>query len=212
MTAKMSREDRPEPCPVPSPLLIVLSGLSGVGKDAVLRGLRKSGPPLEFIVTLTTRQPRAGELDGVHYRFVSVEKFLEMRDTGQLLEWASVYGNYYGPSREPVKQALDAGKDVIVKVDVQGVATIKKNAPESIAVFLSTPTLQELETRLRNRKTESAADLELRLKTASEELKQVPLFDYIVMNREGELDRAVGDIRAIITAEKSRVKPRCPAL
>ncbi|MCJ7605250.1 MAG: guanylate kinase [Dehalococcoidales bacterium] len=207
MTVTMSREDRPESS-VPAPLLIILSGLSGVGKDAVLRGLRESGPPLEFIVTLTTRPPRTGEQDGVHYRFVSSEKFLEMRDAGQLLEWASVYGNYYGPPREPVKQALEAGKDVIVKVDVQGVATIKKNAPECVAIFLATPTMEELERRLRNRHTETPEDLALRLKTAAGELKQVPLFDYIVLNREGELDRAVEDIRAIITAEKCRVQPR----
>ena len=190
------------------PLLIVISGLSGVGKDAVLNGLRKSDFPLEFIVTVTTRAPRPDERNGVHYHFVSEAEFQKMVDGNQLLEWATVYGNHYGPPKEPIRQALQAGKDVIIRVDVQGVANIKKIVPEAVFIFLASPSMVELAARLRQRRTETDADLELRLKTAEEELKALPLFDYVVINRQGELDRAVADIEAIITAEKCRVKPR----
>jgi guanylate kinase len=189
-------------------LLIVLSGLSGAGKDAVLTGLRQSCYSLEFIITVTTRARRTNERDGVHYRFVSVEKFQELIDRNEMLEWASVYGNYYGVPRAPVKQALDSGKDVIVKVDVQGAATIKKILPQAVFIFLTPPSMEELVLRLKQRRTESPSDLDLRLKTAEEELEKLSLFDYMVINRQGVIDRAVADIEAIITAEKCRVTPR----
>ncbi len=194
--------------PVPSPLLIVISGMSGAGKDSVLNELKKSPLPLEFIVTMTTRQPRSGEHNGVDYTFVTMETFRELISRDELLEWANVYGNYYGPPRAAVRDALNAGKDAILRVDVQGVRTIKKAAPECVAIFLAAPSMAELERRLRSRGTESDEQLELRLKTAEEELTQLPLFDYMVFNREGELERAVAEIEAIITAEKRRVKPR----
>jgi guanylate kinase len=190
------------------PLLIVLSGLSGVGKDAVLNGLKQSAFPLEFVVTVTTRAPRPGEKNGVHYHFVSEAEFQKMVEGNQLLEWATVYGKHYGPPREPVRQALRDGKDVIIKVDVQGVANIKKIVPEAVFIFLAAPSMGELAERLRQRRTETDADLELRLKAAAEEMEKLPLFDYLVVNRQGELDRAVADIEAIITAEKCRVTPR----
>ena len=190
------------------PLLIILSGLSGVGKDSVLNGLRKSALPLEFIVTVTTRAPRPNEKDGVHYHFVSENEFQKMIDGNELLEWATVYGNHYGPPREPVKRALEAGKDVVIKVDVQGAATIKKIAPEAVFIFLTTPSMEELDKRLRQRSTETPVDLELRLKTAAEEMEKLPIFDYVVVNRPGELDHAVAEIEAIITDEKKSTKPR----
>ena len=194
------------------PLLIILSGLSGVGKDAVLAELRRDGPPLEIIVTMTTRAMRPGEREGVPYHFVTSERFMAMHNAGELLEWAEVYGNYYGNSRSEVKAALAAGKDVLLKVDVQGAATIKKLVPESIAIFLATPTLAMLEARLRSRGTESSADLDLRLKTAAGELEQLPQFDYLVMNNEGGIMKAAADVRAIITAEKCRIGRCRPAL
>ncbi len=190
------------------PLLIILSGLSGVGKDSVLTGLRKSGIPLEFIVTVTTRPPRPNEKDGVHYHFVSDAEFQAMIDENKLLEWATVYGNRYGPPREPVRQAMESGKDVIIKVDVQGAATIRKIIPQAVFIFLATPSPEEVGRRLQQRRTETPSDLELRLKTAAKEMEKLPLFDYIVFNRPGELFRAVADIEAIITAEKCRVTPR----
>jgi guanylate kinase len=198
----------PPPGQTTRPLLIVLSGLSGVGKDAVLSRLKQSACPLEFIVTVTTRALRPNEADGVHYRFVSEKDFQEMIDRHELLEWANVYGNMYGVPREPVKKALEEGRDVIVKVDVQGASTIKKILPEAVFIFLTTPSTEDLVSRLRQRRTESPADLKLRLKTAESELEKLPLFDYAVINREGELGRAVADIEAIISAEKCRVKPR----
>jgi guanylate kinase len=190
------------------PLLIILSGLSGVGKDSVLDGLKKCGCPLEHIVTVTTRPRRPNEKDGVHYTFVPPARFQELIDTRQLLEWANVYGNRYGVPREPVRQALAGGNDVIVKIDVQGAATIKKILPQAVFIFLAAPTLEECAPRLKQRRTETAEECELRLKTAGEELEKLHLFDYLVINRHGELDRAVADIEAIIRVEKCRVIPR----
>ena len=204
----MSRETPSSLEPPARPLLLVLSGLSGAGKDAVLNGLRQSGLPLEFILTATTRPRRPKERDGVHYRFIPEEGFRGMIERGELLEWAQVYGNLYGVPREPVSRALKKGKDVVVKVDVQGAATIKKALPQAVFIFLAPPSIEELVQRLRLRRTESEAELELRVKTAGEELQTLPMFDYLVINREGELERAVEDIEAIIAAEKRRVKPR----
>jgi guanylate kinase len=206
--ASMSYQSNAPVSPPVKPLLFVLSGLSGAGKDSVLNGLRKSGYPLEFMVTVTTRARRPGEKDGVHYHFISGADFQKLIDTRQLLEWANVYGNRYGVPREPVRQALASGKDVIVKIDVQGAATIKQILPQAVFIFLTAPSLEELAPRLKQRRTETPEEYELRLKTARAELEKLPLFDYLVINRHGELDRAVADIKAIITAEKSRVKPR----
>jgi guanylate kinase len=204
----MSRDKRAPLSPPSKPLLIVLSGLSGVGKDTVLAGLRQSGLPLVISVSATTRARRPGEKDGFDYYFVSRAKFQEMIDSNQLLEWATVYGNRYGIPGEPVKQALQKGKDVIVKIDVQGAATIKKKVPQAVFIFLVTLTLEELEQRLKKRRTETAAELELRLKTAVKELGSMPMFDYIVVNRQDEIERTIEDIKAIITAEKCRATPR----
>jgi guanylate kinase len=194
--------------PLAKSLLIVLSGLSGAGKDVVLARLRQSSYPLVFIVTVTTRARRPNERDGVHYHFVSRKKFEELIDGNELLEWANVYGNWYGIPKEPVRQALDSGKDVIVKCDVQGAATIKKILPQAVFIFLAPPSMEELALRLKKRRTESPSDLELRLKTAGAELEKLPLFDYLVFNRQDEIDRTVADIEAIIAAEKCRVVPR----
>jgi guanylate kinase len=203
-----SREGLEPLAPAPRPLFVVLSGLSGAGKDAVLAGLRLADLPLFISVSATTRARRAGEKDGFDYHFVSREKFQELIDGGELLEWANVYGNYYGIPREPVRQALQKGKDVIVKIDVQGAATIKKIMPQAVFIFMVTPYMEELEHRLKQRRTENSADLELRLKTAVEELRQLPMFDYIVVNRPGEINQAIADIIAIIKAEKCRVAQR----
>jgi guanylate kinase len=194
--------------PLPNPLLIVVSGLSGVGKDTVLSRLRQSAHPLEFIVTVTSRPSRPNEKDGIHYHFVSEAEFRRMIDREELLEWANVYGNYYGVPAGPVRKALAAEKDVVIKVDVQGVETIKRIAPEAVFIFLATATMDELESRLKGRRTESESDLALRLETASKELEKLPLFDYIVVNRRGDINSAVADIEAIITTEKCRVVPR----
>lgn len=205
---KASYESQP-PFSLPTkPLLIVLSGPSGAGKDALLTKMKESGYPLEYITTVTTRVQRAEEKDNVDYHFISTGKFQEMLKNNELLEWANVYGNWYGVPKEPIKQALDKGRDTIVKVDIQGAATIKKIVPEAVFIFLMPPSRKELATRLKQRHTESPSDLALRIKTVEEEIKQLPLFDYIVVNKQDKIDLAVSDITAIIAAEKCRANPR----
>jgi guanylate kinase len=203
----MSSESAHPVQPADKPLLIVLSGLSGAGKDSVLNELKKSGFPIVHIVTATTRPRRQNEKDGLDYTFVTPEKFEQMIKDNQLLEWATVYGNKYGVPREPVRRALEKGKDVVIKVDVQGAATIRKIVPGAVFIFLAVPSLEECAPRLKERRTEKPEELELRLKTAEQEMGKLPLFDYIVFNRQGELEHAASDIRAIIQAEKCRVAP-----
>jgi guanylate kinase len=189
-------------------LLIVLSGPSGVGKDALLRKMKEQKYPFHYVVTVTSRPRREGERDGVDYRFISQREFQQMIDNGELLEWANVYGNYYGVPRKEISQALSKGKDVIVKVDVQGAATIKRILPQAVCIFLRPPSMEELERRLRQRHSESAKDLALRLRKAEEEMKSLPLFDHVLTSYQGKLDEAISQIQAIVTAEKRQVKPR----
>jgi len=210
----MSRESQ-TPINLPTrPLFIVLSGPSGVGKDAVLSRMRERelSYPLKYITTVTTRPQRASERDNIDYHFISTGNFQEMIKHNELPEWANVYSNWYGVPKKPVKQALDKRQDIIVKVDIQGAATIKKILPQAVFIFLMPPSIEELMLRLKQRHTESSFDLTLRTKTAEEELKQLSLFDYVVFSRRDEIDRAVSDIAAIITAEKCRVTPREIAL
>jgi len=194
--------------PGKTPLLIVLSGPSGVGKDAVLNYLKKSESPLKFVTTMTTRPRRHNEQDNIDYHFVSKEEFEKLLQNNELLESANVYGNWYGPPKEPIRQALKQGCDVIVKVDVQGAATIKKLAPEAVFIFLMPPSIDELATRLTQRYTESPESLATRLQAADNELKQIANFDYIVVNHRDQIETAVNEIKAIIAAEKCRVKQR----
>lgn len=190
------------------PLLIILSGPSGAGKDMVLGRMKEVGFPLKYITTLTTRPRRPAEKDKVDYHFVTVKKFQEMIANNELLEWAQVYGNWYGVPKKDVKQALDSGQDTIIKVDVQGAATIKKLLPQAVFIFLRPPSMDDILVRLRQRQTESSADLAVRLKAVEGEIKQLYFFDYVVINHWDEIDQAVSDIKAIITAEKCRVAPR----
>jgi guanylate kinase len=193
-------------------LLIVLSGPSGVGKDALLKKMKERKYPFHYVVTITSRPRRKGEMDGVDYRFVSQREFQRMIDDGELLEWANVYGNYYGVPRGEISQALSKGKDVIVKVDVQGAKTIKQILPQAVFIFLRPPSMEELERRLRQRRSESDRDLALRLRKAEEEMKSLPLFDHVLTSHQGKLDEVISQIQAIVTAEKSRVKPRAVEL
>ena len=190
------------------PLLIVLSGPSGVGKDAVIGELKRRGHPLYHAITATTRPRRLGETEGVDYYFVSPARFQEMVGGRELLEWASVYGNWYGVPKRQVKEALAAGRDVIVRVDVQGATSIKALAAEAVFIFLAPSSMEELKQRLRQRATEAAADLRLRLEKAEEEMGRLPMFDYVVVNHQGQVEEAAIQIEAIITAEKCRVKQR----
>jgi guanylate kinase len=190
------------------PLLLVLSGPSGAGKDAVLSMMKELKIPLDFITTATTRPLRPEEKDGIDYHFISEDSFKKMIKAGELLEWANVYGNWYGIPKKPVKQALDRGRDVILKVDIQGADTIKKILPQAVSIFLAPPSMQELTIRLRRRNTESKKDLALRLQTANEEMKKMHSFDYMVINQQHKIDCVVADIRAIIVAEKLRLISR----
>ena len=191
-----------------NPLLIVLSGPSGVGKDVVLEGFKKRDFPMHYAVTATTRPRRKKETDGVDYHFVSKAEFENMIEKGELLEWANVYGNLYGVPKSELRQAMDKGKDVIVKVDVQGAATIKKTVPQAVFIFLVPPSMEDLNKRLEQRKTESSIDLEVRIKAAEKEMNSLSMFDYVVVNHKDGIGQAISQIESIITAEKCRVKPR----
>ena len=199
--------DIPESSPAP-PLLVVLSGPSGVGKDTALASLKKLERPWHFVVTATTRSPRPGERNGVDYIFLDSDSFLKMRERDEFLECAQVYGRWYGVPRSQVRQGLAAGRDVILKVDVQGAATVRRLVPEAVFIFLLPSSFEELRGRLAQRMTESSPELGLRLNTAREELTRIHEFDYRVVNRDGCLDQAIAEIEAIIAAEKCRVVPR----
>ncbi len=197
----------PEANPAP-PLLVLLSGPSGVGKDAAIGELKKLDRPWHFAITATTRPMRPGEQDGVDYVFLDVDTFHKMRERDEFLECAEVYGRWYGVPRSQVRYGLQSGKDVILKIDVQGAATVRRLAPEALFIFILPGSLDDLRARLLDRMTESSPDLELRLQTASQEMAQVREFDYRVVNEHDQLERSVSEIDAIITAEKCRIDPR----
>jgi len=187
-----------------TPLLVVLSGPSGVGKDAALAELRKLDRPWYFVVTATTRHIRPGEKDGTDYIFLDEATFIRMKDNNEFVEYAQVYGNWYGVPKSQVTSGLEAGKDVILKIDVQGAATVRGMAPDALFIFMVPSSFEELQERLSQRMTESTPEMELRLNTAADEMKQAGQFDYQVVNRTDNLDRAVADIDGIITAERSK--------
>jgi guanylate kinase len=191
-----------------SPLLIVISGPSGVGKDAVLQRMKERDLPFHFVVTATTRPKRPNEIDGRDYFFLSQDAFARMIERGELLEHARVYNDYKGIPREQVRRALDSGLDVILRIDVQGAATIRSLCPEALLIFLTTQTEDELAARLAARHTESPDNLRLRQEAARLELRQVDMFDYIVVNADHRLDHAVDAILSIVEAEHHRTRPR----
>ncbi len=190
------------------PLLVVISGPSGVGKDTVIQRMKERDLPFHFVVTATTRPPRPDEVHGVDYIFVSSDEFAEMIEMDELLEYAIVYNDYKGIPKEQVRQALASGKDVLMRIDVQGAATIRELSPEAVLIFLTTQDEDELVNRLKARKSETPEGLNLRIATARQELKRIDEFDYVVVNREDLLDETVDKILAIIQAEHQRVNPR----
>ena len=196
----------------PQPLLIVISGPSGVGKDTLLERMKERACPIHFVVTATDRPPRLDEAHGVDYFFVTTEEFTTMIEQGALLEHAVVYGQHKGIPRRHVQDALASGKDVIMRIDVQGAATIRRLVPEAVLIFLTASSEEELEQRLRSRGGDSPEQLQKRIATARKEMRRLPEFDYVVVNRDGELDRAVDDVVAIVQAEHCRVKPRAVRL
>jgi len=190
------------------PLLIVISGASGAGKDSVLQRMKDRGLPFHFVVTATTRKPRPGEKDGRDYFFVSHERFAAMIEKGELLEHAIVYSDYKGIPRQQVRQALDSGQDVVMRIDVQGAETIRALCQEALLIFLVPASEDEMVRRLKARKTETPQDLQLRIETARQELQRMHVFDYYVVNADAQLDAAVDLIEAIIEAEHHRIHPR----
>lgn len=192
----------------PEALLIVISGPSGVGKDSVLQELKKLDLPLYFVVNATTRPPRPGEVHGVDYFFVSAGDFAEMIEKDELIEYALVYNDYKGIPKAQIRSALESGRDVVLRVDVQGARTIRKLCPDALLIFLTVDNQAEIERRLEQRSTESDDNRKLRLATIRQELKQIDAFDYIIPNREGRLAETVQTIVSILRAEHHRVKPR----
>ncbi len=186
------------------PLLVVLSGPSGVGKDTTLCAMKEQIPDIYFVVTATTRPMRAGEVDGVDYHFVSKGEFADMIERAELLEYAIVYGDYKGIPKQQVQDALDSGKDVVLRIDVQGAATIRNLIPEATTIFLTAPTEEELVNRLRERKADPPGQLKLRIAMARQEMKRIDEFQYVVINRDNLLNETVEQVRSIIVAEKCR--------
>lgn len=183
-------------------LLILISGPSGTGKGTVCDMLRKNHPEISYSISATTRQPRPGEQDGVNYYFYTKEKFQEMIDQGELLEWANVYGNFYGTPKQKVLDRLEAGEDILLEIDTQGALNVMKVMPEGLFVFLLPPSLEELSSRLRGRGTETEESLQRRLGAAVDEIKLAKKYRYVVVN--DRVEDAEAAIANIIEAEHHR--------
>lgn len=184
------------------PLVFVISAPSGSGKSTLVQRLIKSVPDLQFSTSVTTRSPRAGEVPGESYDFVSREEFLAMRGRGDLLEWAEVFGNFYGTSRQVLERAARLGRDLILDIDVQGAAQLKEKLPEAVTIFILPPSRQELEHRLRHRSSDSADVIERRLDGAGREVSNYEFYDYVLVN--DDLDESFEKLRGIILAERCR--------
>ncbi len=192
----------------PNPLLIVISGPSGVGKDSVVQRMKERGFPFHFVVTATTREKRENEEHGRDYWFVSKGEFARMIEENELIEYAIVYGDYKGIPKWEVREALASGKDVVMRIDVQGAESVRKLAPEALLIFITCEGEDELERRLRERKTETVDSLSLRIATARKELQRIEAFDYVIVNEDFHLDDTVDKVRAVISAEHLRVQQR----
>ncbi len=190
------------------PLLIIISGPSGVGKDSVVQRMKERAFPFHFVVTATDRPRRPEEVHGVDYFFYSKDEFERMIEQGEFLEHAWVYGQHKGIPKAHVWEALSTGQDVVMRLDVQGAETVKALIPAAISVFLICESEEELILRLRERRTESEEALQKRLKTARDEMACIPEFDYVIVNRRSSLDDAVDDVAAITRAEHCRSVPR----
>ncbi len=189
-------------------LLFVLSAPSGTGKDTVINTLKEQGMDFYVVPSVTTRAPRPGESEGSPYHFVSQETFDRLVDQGELLEYAKVHGNWYGQPRKPIRDNLSAGRDVLLKIDVKGAATVRSKVPNAIFIFLIPGSLEELAQRLAARRTETEEELQRRLDDARAELAEQRWYDYVIYNQQGHLQEAVDCLRAVMVAEHCRVHPR----
>jgi len=190
----------------PNPMLVIISGPSGVGKDTIIEALEQRGhlPAYHYVVTCTTRPRRANEIDGVSYRFLSVPEFLAMRDAGELLEANRVHDNWYGTPRAGVRDALARGQHAILKIDVQGAEVVKRNVSAALLIFVLPPSMETLVEHLKARRTESAEQLEIRQRNAALELARKDDYDYVVVNEENRVDVTAERIEQIITQEERR--------
>ncbi len=190
-------------------MVVVISGPSGVGKDVMIERMIESVRlGFHFTVSATTREARPGEVEGVNHYFVSVDAFVNLIASDDLLEWAMVYGNYYGVPKQQLREALSAGKHVIVRVDVQGAKRISEIIPQALLIFIVPPSLEVLRSHLENRGVDSEEEMKKRLAAASDEINQASLFDYTVTNEENKLDETVEKVVEIIEAESKRIPPR----
>jgi guanylate kinase len=190
----------------PQPMLVVISGPSGVGKDTIIAALQRRShePPYHYVVTCTTRARRPGEIDAVSYNFLATEQFQALRDAGELLEANEVHGHWYGTPRAGVRQALAKGQHAILKIDVQGAHVVKGCVPDALLIFVVPPSLETLAKHLKDRRTETAAELELRERNAALELARKDDYDHVVVNEEGNVDRTAKLIDEIISHEERR--------
>ncbi len=186
--------------------LVVLSGPSGVGKSTVIAQLLSDRPDIHFSVSFTTRPPRAGEENGVNYNFVDHAEFERMIAANELLEYAQYVGNYYGTSMKVIRDKLEQGVDVLLDIEVQGAATVRAKCPEAVLIFIIPPSFEELSRRLHGRNTDDEDIIEGRLRQAREECKEIPRYDYLVVN--DKVQGAVDEIKAILLAEDCRVRNR----
>lgn len=191
-----------------TPLIVVISGPSGVGKDTIIERMAELGHTFHFTITATTRKPRPNEVDGVNHHFLTQERFIALIDSDELLEWAIVYGNYYGVPKQQVRDALDAGSHVIVRVDVQGALRIKEIVPDALLLFVNAPNNKVLRDRLVRRGVNTEEDMRLRLAAAESESEKAFIFDFQIVNHENQLDDAVAEITAIVKSEARRYTPR----
>jgi len=191
-----------------APLLIVISGPSGIGKDTVVQGMKDRDLPIHFVVTATTRPPRENEVHGEDYFFYSKEEFERMIEDGELLEYAWVYSAYKGVPKSQVKEALKSGKDVVMRLDVQGAETVHNLCPDAILIFLTANNKEEWLQRLKDRRSETDEELALRIQTAKKEYETLDIFDYILVNEQDMLEETLDVIEGIISAEHHRVHPR----
>jgi guanylate kinase len=189
-------------------LLFVLSAPSGTGKDTVINTLKQQGMDFLVVPSVTTRAPRPGESEGNPYQFVSQETFERMASQGELLEYANVHGNWYGQPRKLIRDTLSVGRDVLLKIDVKGAATIRSKVSDAIFIFLIPGSIEELTHRLEDRQTETEEELQRRLADARKELAEQHWYDYLITNKDGHLQDAVDCLRAIMLAEHCRVHPR----
>lgn len=189
-------------------LLFVLSAPSGTGKDSVIHALKGQGMDFYVVASVTTRAPRPGESEGNPYHFVSQDQFKRLIEQDELIEYANVHGNWYGQPRQVIRDTLRAGRDVLLKIDVQGAETIHRKVSDAIYIFLVPGSLNELTQRLTGRQTETEAELSRRLEDARKELAQQYWYDYVIVNRQDHLQEAVELLRAIMLAEHARTHQR----